>query len=424
MNHLVLRALASMALLAASCAGMAVTMDITASFSPSMDRPENNTFTNTTKQSGYCVEIPSQCAQSNIFSIAMGGITASLATSGFTAYSEPRMGMYFKMPGAWRDVEVMNQNTGTRETVSFRASAFSARYNTLTNWGTAGHQQAWAGSSFVNAPSPCGYSGVGMVPNNGYSFMWKWPVSDAACYKIANKNLTGEPYLVNNISIGYELKTPDPLKMASGVYFGTLVLKIGPGGDIDFGDNLQASDTELTINFSLSVNHELKLTTTAENQAVSLQPCASSRVCTEDEGQANWERWMVTRITPQLTGRSNFNLSSSGAFIVYLKCEQQSGGSDCALRSDKMSSQMVPVQTFLTLPNNIVDNVTGSTVSKHRLETGRDLTKNVFVTKTFGQNRVGSIDFLVGQKDVDTMLTTRPDTYRGAITVIFDPKIY
>lgn len=423
MSYSVLRVLAGMVLLAVSAAGMAATVNITASFTPSMDRPENNTFTNTTPQSGYCADAPGECIANNTFSIDMGGITASLATSGFTANSEPRMGMYFKMPGAWRDVEVMNQNTGIRETVSFRASAFSARYNTLTNWSMAEHQQAWNGSSFVYAPSPCSYSGVAWLPSKAYTFMWKWPVSNAACYKTAKKDLTGEPYLINRTSISYELKTPDPLKMEAGVYTGTLTLYVGPGGDIDFGDNFQASDQELKLNFTLSVNHELKLTTTAENQTVSLQPCAPGRICTEDEGQANWERWMVTLITPHLTGRSNFNLSSSGAFTVYLECEQQSG-SDCALRSDKMPSQTVPVQTLLTLPDNIVGNVTGSTVSKRRLEAGRDLTKNVFNTKTFGQNRAGNIDFLVSQKDVDTMLTTRPDTYRGAVTVIFDPKIY
>ncbi|HIF2548653.1 TPA: hypothetical protein ACXZLZ_004221 [Salmonella enterica] len=424
MNHLVFRALAGMALLAASTAGMAATtMDITASFTPSMDKPENNTFTNTTPQSGYCADSPVECTENNTFSIDMGGITASLATSGFTANSEPRMSMYFKMPGAWRDVEVMNQNTGARETVSFRTSAFSARYNTLTNWSLAEHQQAWNGSSFVYAPSPCRYSGVGLLIPKAYTFMWKWPVSNAACYKTAKKDLTGEPYLINHTSIGYELKTPDPLKMEAGVYIGTLTLSVGPGGDIDFGDNFQASDSELTIRFTLSVNHELKLTTTADDQAVSLLPCALGRICTENEGQAGWERWMVTRITPQLTGRSNFRLSSSGLFTVYLECEQQSG-SDCALRSDKMPTQTIPVQTLLTLPDNIVDNVNGSTVSKRRLEVGRDLTKNIFKTKTFGQKRSGHVDFLVSQKDVDTMLTTRPDTYRGAITLIFDPKIY
>ncbi|MDF2041214.1 MULTISPECIES: hypothetical protein [unclassified Pantoea] len=422
MKSVILRFMMSTLLLAGCASANAATMDITASFSPSMENPENNTFTNTTKQSGYCSTAPSECKENNVFSISMGEITASLATSGITANSTPRMGMYYKMPGAWRNVTATNKDTGEQVTISFRTSAFSAQYNTKSDWTITKHKE-WNGDSFVNAPSPCSYSGVGKYGNRFYMFMWKWPLSDAACYKTATKDLTGEPYLINNTSLGYELKTPDPLKMESGVYTGRLALRVGPGGDIDFGDNFQASDSELDINFTLTVNHELKLTTTPENRAVSLQPCATGRFCSEEEGSANWERWMVNRITPELTGKSNFNLSSSGGFTVYLQCEQQSG-SDCALKSDNTPSQTVPVRTLLTLPENIIDNSTGSTVSKRRLTAGKDLTKNVFTTKSFGENRAGSIEFLVGQKDVDTMLKTRPDTYRGAVTVIFDPDIY
>ncbi|RSB25674.1 hypothetical protein [Enterobacter cloacae] len=415
MNHLVLRALAGMTLLAASAAGMAATMDITASFTPSMDKPENNTFTNNTPQSGYCKTWPNLCTH-GIFSIALP-VTTSI-THSISQNNQPRDGVYFGLPGAMRNIMVTNSETNNTTQISFRVNLISAKMH----FPTGQDQKSWNGGSFVYAPSPCTTTGVAMGSNTWYSFAWKVPASNVACYKTSTVDRTG-PTSLSEISIGYEMTTPDPLKMEAGIYTGSLTLSVGPGGDIDFGDNYQASDTELTINFTLSVNHELKLTTTAENQSVSLQPCAPGRVCTEDEGQAGWERWMVSRVTPQLTGRSNFNLSSSGAFTVYLECEQHSG-SDCALRSDKMPSQTVPVQMLLTLPDNIVDSVTGSTVSKRRLQAGRDLTKNVFVTKTFGQNRAGSIDFLVGQKDVDTMLTTRPDTYRGAVTVIFDPKIY
>lgn len=422
MSRSVFRLLAGIMMLAVNAEGMTATMDITASFSPSVSNPDNNDFTNTTPQSGYCKDYPNECS-GNVFSIGMGGITASLVTSGFTANSEPRMGMYFKMPGAWRDVSVKNENN-TQSTVRIRFSAFSARYNVRTEWSQDKHYNAWSDSlSFVHAPSPCSYSGVGKYSTKYYAFMWKWPVGDESCYKTAKTDLSAEPYLIDRLSIGYILETLNPLRMESGIYTGALSLVVGPGGDIDFGDNLEASDTELTLNFTLSVNHELQLTPAADSQNVSLQPCASGRTCTQDEGSANWERWMVTRITPQLTGRSNFSLSSSGMFTVYLECEQTSG-TDCALISDNASSQTVPVQTFLTLPDNIVDNSTGSTVSKRRLKVGKELTENIFATRSYGYAKAGSIDFLVSQKDVDTMLKTRPDTYRGAVTVIFDPKLY
>lgn len=306
--------------------------------------------------------------------------------------------------------------------MKFIFSGFSARYHNYSDWGnidgTLGHSVNWVGNAFVNAPNPCSYSGVGSYTSTTFLFMWKWPNSDAACYKIANVDMVGEPYSFDTMSVTYELLTPDPLVMPLGIYTGTIAFTVGAGGDV-----YQASDTNLTINFTLLVNHELKLTTIPDDLKVSLQPCAPGGVCSEDEGKANWERWMITRITPQLTGRSNFSLSSSGSFAVYLQCEHQSG-SDCTLQSDNSPSQTVPVQTMLTLSDNVVDGSTGGTVSKKRLFAGKDSSKNIFVTKNYGENKKGSIDFLVGQRDVDTMLESRPDTYRGAVTVMFDPNIY
>jgi len=197
-------------------------------------------------------------------------------------------------------------------------SAFQPAKNQASQSGCAGHDQAGGASGHV-------------ARSHQY----------AACFKTSRRDLTGEPHLINDTSFGYELKTPDPVKMDAGIYTGELKLIVGPGGDIDFGDNFQASDTELRINIALSVNHELKLTTTADAHAVSLQPCASGRICTADEGSANWERWMINQVTPELTGRSDFSLSSSGTFTVYLECEQQSGP-DCALQSDNSPSQTVP----------------------------------------------------------------------------------
>lgn len=419
MSYSVLRALAGMVLLTISTAGMAATMDITASFAPSMERPENNSFTNTTPQSGFCASWPQYCPGSMV-SLSVP-ITLNIQKD-LKPGDSPRNSFYVKVPNKFRNIE-MKSNNGSSANIRFRISEINGRliFNSSILQDTT-VSTGWVGGSFGIAPSPCRSLGFAFFTDKNFWFLWRQPSDDSACYKITTIPRTGEPNL-DQFSVGYEMVSPDPLKMEAGIYTGTLTLSVGPGGDIDFGDNYQASDTELTINFTLSVNHELKLTTTAENQTVSLQPCTAGRTCTEDEGQANWERWMVTRITPQLNGRSNFNLSSSGALTVYLECEQQSGP-DCALRSDKMPSQTVPVQTLLTLPDNIVDNVTGATVSKRRLATGRDLSKNVFVTKSFGQNRAGSIDFLVSQKDVDTMLTTRPDTYRGAVTVVFDPEIF
>lgn len=418
MSNAVLRALAGILLLAGSTAGKGATMDITASFSPSMENPENNTFTNTTPPGGFCGNWPGTCA-GKLFSVLTNVNNTANSPQIVVSDADPRDHIYFKLPPL-KNIEVTNES-GDKHAISFSFSHISAKM-----WNVPTPGSGWGNSSFSTPSGGCSHVTTAWAGGAFYSWIWKVnnPASPAACYKqrTASDVDISSAYM-NEIAVGYILSTRSPQTMAGGVYTGTATYTIGPGMDIDFGNKWTPSDTLLQVNFTLTVNHELKLTATADNQAVSLQPCASGRICTADEGAANWERWMVTRVTPELTGRSHFNLSSSGAFTVYLQCEQQIG-SDCALKSDNTPAQTVPVQTLLTLPNNIVDHATGSTVSKRRLTVGRDVTNNIFVTRRFGQNQGGSVDFLVGQKDVDTMLKTRPDTYRGAVTVVFDPHIH
>ncbi|MEW5290354.1 hypothetical protein ABW286_14385 [Erwinia papayae] len=423
MMMLIKRGVAVLLLLVGSLSAMAAEMDITASFTPSMDNPENNAFTNTTPQSGFCATWPASCT-GDVRSLATG-LTLT-PSRGLTPQDDRRDSLFFKWPSSVRNLMVTNNQTGNAQTVQFRVSSFSGRYHANSNAGTYN----WGRGSTAFSIYPdggCSNLSMGWGAGNWLAWLWRVPEGNNGCYKITHtERPAGDAQFINRVnelSFGYEMIAPNPMQMESGVYTGTLVFNVGPGGDIDFGDNFQASDSQLIINFTLSVNHELKLTTTADDQKVALQPCALGRNCTEEEGKANWERWMVTRVTPQLSGRSNFRLSSSGAFTVYLQCEQQSGN-DCGLKSDNDPSQVVPVQSLLTLPDNIVDQSTGATVVKRRLAQGRDLTKNVFLTRSYGENKAGSIDFLVSQRDVDTMLKTRPDTYRGAVTVIFDPEIY
>ncbi|WP_139729254.1 hypothetical protein [Aeromonas sobria] len=58
--------------------------------------------------------------------------------------------------------------------------------------------------------------------------------------------------------IGYRLVPPDPLKMQNGTYKGSLTLTVGANQDLDFG-NGNYSDSTLTVNFSLKVQHQIKV---------------------------------------------------------------------------------------------------------------------------------------------------------------------
>ncbi|MCU6336880.1 hypothetical protein KW823_10095 [Enterobacter quasiroggenkampii] len=407
-------------MLFACTAATAATMSITAEFSPSMDNPGNYKFINTTPQGGFCVTWSQLCTGGQV-SISLPFSMAT--TKAIQANAPKREGYFVKLPSAWRSVQVTNVDTGKTVSVNFRASRYSGRLSIPNDnrWGSAGDGSLAYPENSGSGGCSSGAGGTGLVGSSTWQeHAWNYGVTADAggCYRISAKGYPSISW--SRLSIGYVLETPNPLAMDSGLYTGSHTFSIGPGGDFDFGDNITASDTSLTVNFSLSVNHELKLSSTTNS--VSLQPCARGKICSEEQGKANWERWMVNRITPELTGRSTFNLSSSGEFTVYLECEQRLG-SDCALRSNTNPGQLVAVQSLLTLPDNIADKSTGADVIKKRLTAGRDLS-SIFTTKTYGEARSGSVDFLVTQKDVDTMLKTRPDTYSGAITVIFDPQIH
>ncbi|MEX6285702.1 hypothetical protein AB6F89_22430 [Providencia hangzhouensis] len=403
-------------MLALSAFAHSVTINLTAKFTPAINNNNSDgVFTNTTPQSGYCAEFPDSCP-GEMFSVNLPLSTTISAP--IVAYNEPRDGPYFNFPKTTKTLAVMNQNTGESFNVMFRITNYSAM-----NGKNIG-QHDWTTSSFVYSPSGggCGYGGMGWHTAGWYFFMWTALNNTNPCYKISTIDRT-EPSKFYDMSIGYSLVAKDSLlTVGSGIYTGKLSFTVGPGGDFDFGDNYQASDSVVDINLILSVNHDLIVTTTPESRALSLQPCSAGKVCTEEQGKQNWERWMITKITPQLTARSDFRLSSTGAFTAYLQCEYIQG-EHCAIKSDN-NGQLVPVKAYLSMPDNIINQQTNSTVLRAPMAINKDILNNTFLTRDIGSNRKGSIDFLVTQQDVDTMLMTRPDTYRGTVTVIFDPQIY
>lgn len=403
----------------------AATLELTAEYSPDITNPSKDEFTNTTPMSGYCKNWPhlNLCPpEGGVHSIDMGGITASLTSSVIKADSPPREGMYYKIPGAWRDVVVRNTLDNSSHIVRFRITNFSSRYNTHNSWTKEDHHR-FKDKSFVNSPKPCGYTNVGVYTAKWYQWMWKWPESDTACYKIPKVDFEGEPYLINELSFGYLIKNPNPLSMNEGIYTGALNFTVGPGGDIDFGDSFTPSDSQLQINFTLKVEHELKVTPQAGATDVSLYPCYNDKDCTKQSEEKNWERWMVTNITPQkMSGISKFNISSSAGFSVHMQCSSDSSLTldSCPMISEK-SGTTVPVKARITLPESIKDS-TGKKVINSPLYTEKNTSR--FFTTSFGVDRQGQVEFYIEKKNVSEMLKSRPDSWSGSVTLIFDPSIY
>ncbi|MCU6172416.1 hypothetical protein [Enterobacter bugandensis] len=400
------------------------TLEITANFTPDVNNPSNNKFINTTPISGFCGRWLNYCNRNGIdFSINIPITTVKIKD--IKANHEPRDGAYFKLPGV-TSVTVKNEK-GEHHILEFKFKAFAATIYRNRNSNDFRDQAfAWGGRTLSD--QRCGNTALASSPGwQWYAFGWKWD-GGTACYKRSNIDRllgTDDHDSFEDQSIAYELIAPNPLTMGDGVYTGSVTYTVGPGGDFDYGDAYSASDSVLTVNFTLKVTHELKVRQDSGSDNVTLTPCYQGEECIKNDAEKNWERWMVTNIPPQqMLGTSNFKISSSGSFTVYMKC-----GTGAALSSDtcpmvsEKSGTIVPVKAALTLPNNIADQ-SGNSVVNAPLYTEKSGSRNQFTTHLFGIEQPGKIDFTIGKKDIIEMLKSRPDSWSGTVTIIFDPNIY
>lgn len=400
------------------------TLEITADFTPDINNPSRNKFTNTTPISGICATWLTYCNNMGMeFSINIP--VSSVKVKDIKAEHGPRDGAYFKLPGV-TSVTVQNEK-GEHHTLQFKFKAFSATIFRNRNGNDFRDGAFYTGGRTLSG-ARCGNSYLGVSPGwQWYQFGWKWD-GGTACYKRSTIDRllgTDDHDSFQDQSIAYELIAPNPLAMGDGLYTGSITYTVGPGGDFDYGDAYAASDSVLTVNFTLKVTHELKVRPDPASDSVTLSPCYQGTACTKEDTEKNWERWMVTNIPPQkMLGTSNFKISSSGSFTVYMKCATGSAFSSdsCPMVSEK-SGTIIPVKAVLTLPNNITDQ-SGKSVVNVPLYTEKSGSRNQFTTHSFGTEQPGKIDFTIGKKDIIEMLKSRPDSWSGTVTIIFDPNIY
>lgn len=329
-------------------ATQAANQEIRATFEPDASQPNKNVFINKTPNSGYCAAYPGQCADNNTFSIQ---IPVRFDSTRAITPGAPGDALALKVPANWRQLTVSNRDTGESETVEVRITGIGSDFilsDTAANLvGVSdileGHQRLWSNSSWVYAPMPCQYSGVGAYTPNTYRFFWKAPV-ETWCSKVAAYRIPSMSF--DTLDFAYELRTPNPLGMSSGLYTGTLSYTLGPNGDFQMGSMMVPNDSNLTLDFVLEVQHTLK---------VDLPP-GGNKVVLEPEG--GWHRWIQGSGRPVRIYRDQlFHLSASSRFKVMIQCESWTAfGTDCRMVGDK---NYLPfpnaswVHTKLTLPAGI-----------------------------------------------------------------------
>ncbi|OAB53535.1 hypothetical protein [Pseudomonas thivervalensis] len=388
----------------------AASQDITAVFRPDPSKPNENTFTNTTPQSGYCSTHPTHCG--TMFSIRLP--LSFNSTSPIQPYhDDPRSGAMFKLPADWRTVWVTHASTGETESVEIRWSGIGSQYRlsdsavNLVGGGMSdvvAHSLLWR-TSWSFAPRPCTSTGYGDLTASTYNFFWRTP-EENSCAKMAYYLVPGMSY--SYLDFGYELRTPNPLKMSSGRYTGSLTYSVGPGQDIDMGDVMLPNDSALTLDFELTVEHTLKVEIPPGGNRVELVP---------PEG---WQAWLNSGRKPtRLFRDQRFHISASSRFKMALECQHVSGNT-CAI-TETGTGHAVPVDVSVTLPDGLTD-ASGQPVNRRRLVRDGSGTE-LFQPGLYVDRRSGMLHFEVGQGSVEQMLDSGATTYSGDVTVIWDSEV-
>ncbi|TPG86622.1 hypothetical protein EAH74_06320 [Pseudomonas mandelii] len=386
----------------------ALVQDISAVFNPDPANPLKNEFVNTTPESGVCPwHIPARCKQLNIFSLRISTLFAHSKGPIYPNPKDPRQGAMWKVPSEWRDVQVTHTGTGEVSTVQMRIAGIGHRMDmsdSVGSWELPGVR--WD-SQWRNAPSPCEGTGYIAAGTRMIYFFWLVPEGAGVCSRQPGTEFARLQYA--EFEFAYALKTPNPLGMSSGQYTGTLKYSIGPGRDFDFGDNMDVFHDALILNFTLDVQHTLKVEVPPGGNRVELIP------------QGGWQAWLQRNRRPERLFRDQtFNISASSRFKMQLDCQYSDGGNQCLLYEPN-SGGAVPLNISVTLPSGLND-AAGQPVSRRPLLRDGSGTE-LFQPGHYVDRKPGQLHFEIAREHVEEMLTGVAKTYSGNVTVIWNSEI-
>jgi hypothetical protein len=385
----------------------AATQEITAVFRPDPAHPMVNKFINTTPVSGVCAGfLQSQCKSLGIFSIRTAALTF---TSNKPIPPGPdateRQGVMFKVPSEWRAVEVTSDR-GESQTVEVRIAGIGNRFYpqspaTTVSWGPSA--RIWG-----SPPPPCLSTGLIFGTSQFLEWFWRLPENAGSCSRKAIEEIPGLRY--SHLDYAYELRTPNPLAMSIGQYRGSITYTIGPNQDFDFGDAMTPNDDTLNFNFTLDVQHTLKVDIPPGGNRVVLEP------------QGGWHAWLQQGRKPtRLFRDQSFQISTSSRFKMNLECEFPINGNSCAV-VDRVSAHSVPLLISGSLPRGLSD-AGGGAIERRRLFMDGSGTE-LIQPDSYLERKPATLHFEIPATEVASMIDTgRVRHYSGNVTVIWDSEI-
>lgn len=374
-----------------SAMGQVAKMDIKASFAPNSLDPTHRKFKNDTPTGGLCQRWPSLCAGDQ-FSIMTPLRVDSRSLGGDR--SNPRVNYFMGVDAQWKEVEVVHAGGSTHK-VRFRISMLSQKYST-NNSGAPSQNGASSGGCTRLGPD------IGSVL--WHSWGWVLPAGMRSCSR-PTEHATAKLINIDEISLGYELDTPDPLAMLDGEYMGAVSYTVGPGAQIDLGDG-QHLHTELEINFELTVAHDFRVRFASETPTVTLAP------------EGGWSQWVDHGTAPRrLHQELPFHLTSSMDFSMKLRCEYPTGDDRCGIRN-AVADTVVPVDVDVTIPG--MRNMHDGRPAQFTPLTPIDANAPRFTSPLYIQDRRSTLRFVAGREAVTEMVNSPGSQWRGDITVVFD----
>jgi len=388
----------------------AVNQEIRAMFQPDPSQPGKNLFINQTPNGGYCVSFPDKCAANNMFSIELPVRHDS------DRALVPGDDVSLRAPADWRRLTVTNQDTQETEIVEVRITGIGSRFvlshrvQDLTGIANAAqaHDRLWTSQTgWLYAPAPCGGSGLAGYSDTSYRFFWHTPVL-ASCTKTAAFRIPAMYF--EKLDFAYELRTPNPLGMSSGLYTGSIAYTVGPTGDFQLGSMMRPDDGSITLDFVLDVLHTLKVDIPPGGNHVLLEP------------QGGWQGWLESGRRPtRLYRDQTFNISASSKFTMKLECEHDLGfGDGCAIMN-RETGYAGAVDVSVSLPHGLTDSA-GRPVRNVPL--GRTATAP-FQPGIYVDRKPGTLHFEVAEQYTNWLIDNAGDKpYKGNITVIWDSEVH
>ncbi|MDZ5602076.1 hypothetical protein SJI00_04680 [Pseudomonas sp. RP23018S] len=354
-------------------------------------------FEHTTPPASMCVFFPSMCRRRPSVTVPMGyskdvKVSTVVRENFYAGVPLARKGwVYHEQSGEGHEVslnfKVLSQHV---------ASPNPSRNPAATSYRMAGNCQvqngAWASS-------------------HEFVMQWNFDIKPGFCTTRPLYSSIGlrEVVTVSEMGLSYILDLPGVYRLRPGRYRGSITYSMGAGGDFDFGDNVEnLSDTEVTFNIELDVEHTFRVEFGPNSDLAVLEP------------PGGWTAWLDGgRIPPKIASDIPLRIWSSGPFRLYKLCEF-AVGERCGLRNKR--GEEVPLQVAVTLPRSIRYYQGWQSITRQPIPTGRAKALQL-EGQVFTANGPGQVHFDVAQADLKPMLDRAGERYDGKVTVIFDAEL-